>query len=212
PYIMINAYYDELEPLSITIDDELGGYLQVKHLIDLGHRNIIGFFKTDDIQGTRRMKGYLKALRKHNIPINPRFIVTFDTSNQMTKPIKALNSLLSQVTKDNLKPTGLVCYNDELAILLLDVLRSKNITVPNDISIVGYDNSFLAEASEVKLTSIDHPKIKMGNDAAKMIVELITKKKVNQKHSKIASFIYETKLIIRNSTKNINSNNDSSVY
>src|SRR5699024_2880489 len=62
-YVMINAYYDELEPLSNTINEEKGGYIQTEHLISLGHQNIVGFFKNDDLQGTKRMKGYLKAHR-----------------------------------------------------------------------------------------------------------------------------------------------------
>lgn len=204
PYIMINAYYDELEPLSITIDDEKGGYLQTKHLIDLGHKNIIGFFKTDDLQGARRMKGYLKALRENNIPINPQFIVTFDTSEKLTKPIEKLNIILSQDQdhNSNTVPTGIVSYNDELAILLLNVLRARNILVPDNISIIGYDDSFLTEASEVKLTSIEHPKIKMGEDAAKMIVDLITKISDHKDH-KLESIIYEPKVILRSSTKEI---------
>lgn len=209
PYIMINAFYDELEPLSITIDDEQGGYIQTKHLIELGHKNIIGFFKTDDLQGTKRMKGYLKALREHNITINPQFIVAYDTSNKMTEPVEKLNSLLMQLNNTDRKPTGIVCYNDELAILLLDVLRKRNIMVPHDISIIGFDDSFLAEASEVKLTTIAHPKNKMGEDAAKMIIESITKTNENQKYNKLESTIYEPKLILRSSTTRLNNKDDS---
>lgn len=201
PYIMINAYYDELEPVSITIDDEKGGYLQTEHLIELGHENIIGFFKTDDLQGTRRMKGYLKAFRKHKIPINPKFIIPFDTSDKMTKPIEALNTLLS--SDNNEKPTGIVCYNDELAIFLLNLLREKNIAVPEEISIVGYDDSFLAEATEVKLTTIEHPKIKMGEDSAKMIIDRIEKVNENNQKNKLESIVYEPNLVIRGSTKQI---------
>src|SRR5690606_40205752 len=48
PYIMINAYYDVLEPTSILLDDEKGGFLQTEHLIKLGHRNILGFFKRSE--------------------------------------------------------------------------------------------------------------------------------------------------------------------
>jgi len=197
PYIMMNAYYDELEPLSITVDDYAGGYLQTKHLIELGHRNIIGFFKIDDMQGTKRMRGYLKALREHNIPINPDIIVTFDTDNRMSKPKERLRSLLSQ--GDNTTPTGMVCYNDELAIMLLNVVREKNIRVPEDISIISYDDSFLADATEVKLTTIEHPKIKMGEDAAQLIVKSITNQAKND--NELESIIYKPKLILRNSTR-----------
>lgn len=211
PYIMINAYYEELEPLSITIDDYKGGYLQTMHLIELGHRNIIGFFKTDDLQGTKRMRGYLKALREHNISINPQFIVTYDTDDQTTKPVEALNSLLSQFDSADVKPTGIVSYNDELAVLLLDVFRERKIKVPDDISIVGYDDSFLAKATEVKLTTIEHPKINMGKDAAKMILESVTRIGNNQKDNKLESIIYEPELVIRKSTKNIYHQDESKV-
>src|SRR5699024_1093901 len=69
PYVMIHASYDELGALSITMDDERGGFLQTEYLIKLGHKNIAGFFKTDDRQGTKRMKGFLNAHRKYNVSV-----------------------------------------------------------------------------------------------------------------------------------------------
>ncbi|GAA0485969.1 arabinose utilization transcriptional regulator AraR [Salinibacillus aidingensis] len=203
PYIMINAYYDELEPLSILMDDEKGGFLQTEHLIKLGHKDILGFFKTDDIQGTKRMKGYLKAHRKYQIPINPNNIVTYSTTEKDKKPTEKLQQLLSSSQN---KSTGLVCYNDELAIKLLDVLREKKIHVPDDLSIVGYDDSFLANVSEVKLTSIIHPKSKMGQEAAKTIIDLITLKESSKQNdlAKMDSIVYSPEIAIRSSTKNLN--------
>ncbi|MDQ0256771.1 GntR family transcriptional regulator of arabinose operon [Evansella vedderi] len=199
PYIMINAFYDELEPLCLIMDDEKGGFIQTEHLIQNGHKNIVGFFKTDDIQGVKRMKGYIKAHRKHRIPINPKNIISYYSEEKRTKPMKELESLLSDQTD---LPTGLVCYNDELALLLLDVLRNKNLKVPNDISIVGYDDSFLAEASEVKLTTIKHPKNEMGEAAAKLIVSIV--EKMNQGNNEtFETVVYEPELVIRKSTSSI---------
>ncbi|MGJ7922670.1 GntR family transcriptional regulator [Neobacillus sp. LXY-4] len=197
PYIMINAYYDELEPVSVVVDDENGGYLQTEHLIKLGHRNIAGFFKTDDLQGVKRMKGFIKALREYGIPINPKNIITYTTSEKTVKPAECLKSMLESSQE---KPSGLVCYNDELVMRLLDVIRKKELNVPEDISIVGFDNSFLAEVSEVKLTTIEHPKSELGKMAAKMILEMIAKGKGSKQGSSIESYVFETKLIIRNST------------
>ncbi|MDI5791473.1 substrate-binding domain-containing protein [Bacillus licheniformis] len=54
------------------------------------------------------------------------------------------------------------CYNDEIALIVLDVVREFGLKVPDDISIVGYDDSHLSEASEVKLTSVTHPKCRWG--------------------------------------------------
>ncbi|WLD93346.1 GntR family transcriptional regulator [Alkalihalobacillus sp. AL-G] len=202
PYIMINAYYDELEPISIIVDDEMGGFIQAEHLIQLGHTDIAGCFKTDDAQGTRRMKGFLKAHRKYGIPLNPKNIITYDTENKNTKPLDEIEKIIS--TKHN-TITGIVGYNDELVIEILNLLRAKKITVPGDVSIVGYDDSFLAEVSEVKLTSIIHPKSEMGRAAADTIIELI---KIRANKNKVESpyehsIVYNPKLIVRNSTKGL---------
>jgi GntR family transcriptional regulator, arabinose operon transcriptional repressor len=202
PYIMINAYYDELEPISIVMDDEKGGFIQTEHLINLGHRNIIGCFKTDDMQGAQRMKGFLKAHRKNNVPINPRNIITYTTEGKETKPVQELDKLLSA---PNHGLTGLVCYNDEIAMKLLNVLREKNIIIPDDFSMVGYDDSFLAEISEVKLTSIVHPKSLMGEEAANTILDLINSKKNKNKDAfNRNSIVYSPELVVRTSTKDIN--------
>lgn len=199
PYIMINAFYDELEPLCLVVDDEKGGFLQTEHLIKQGHKKIIGFFKTDDAQGVKRMKGYIKAHRANQITIDPNYIVTYQSEEKETKPLAELERLL---TNEQSIATGIVCYNDELAIKLLDVLREKNLHVPNDISMVSFDDSFLAVVSEVKLTTIRHPQNQMGEDAAKMMVELVEEKHANKKKDIVLNSVtYEPELIIRQSTK-----------
>lgn len=201
PYIMINAFYDELEPISIVLDDEKGGFLQAEHLIKLGHKEIVGFFKTDDTQGIKRMKGFLKAHRQNNIPINPSYIITYNTEEKDTKPIEELERLL---TSNNNSITGLICYNDELAMKFLDLLRTKSIRVPDDMSIVGHDDSLLAEISEVKLTSIVHPKSEMGRSAAEAIIALVKSKNKNMDSFNAGSKVYEPELVIRSSTKELN--------
>lgn len=207
PYVMINAYYDELEPISVTLNDEKGGFLQTEHLIKSGHKNILGFFKTDDMQGMKRMKGFIKAHREYNLPINPKNIITYTTSEKNTKPAEYLNDIL---TSSSDRPTGIICYNDELTLKLLDIIRKNNLQVPNDISIIGFDDSFLSEISEVKLTTISHPKSELGEKAANIILQLIKNGKglKKDKGEIIESYVYEPKLIIRESTLKINKNND----
>lgn len=201
PYIMINGYYDEIEPLHIITDDQKGGYLQTKHLLELGHRKILGFFKSDDAQGAKKMKGYIKAHRSLQVPINPKNIITYTTEEKGTKPLNELEYKLSQSGE---KPTAIVCYNDELAIQLLEVIRNKNLNIPDDMSMVGYDDSLLAAVTEVKLSTIEHPKSKMGQMAAKMILDLVKHKNESSKSEvDINSIELEPKLIVRNSTKEL---------
>jgi len=204
PYVMINAAYDALEPVSVVLDDEKGGYLQADHLISLGHRDILGFFKNDDLQGLKRMKGYIKAHRENGVPINPDNIITYTTGEKSSKPIEKLQQLLKNSAEI---PTGIVCYNDELAMKLLDVLRQQCLRVPDDISIIGFDDSFFADVSEVKLTSIRHPKSELGEIAAKKIIELTeSTKNKNSKDTNHLSYLHEPVIVYRNSTKEITVN------
>ncbi|WP_163538521.1 GntR family transcriptional regulator [Gracilibacillus sp. YIM 98692] len=199
PYVMINARYEELEPISFMMNDVQGGFIQTKHLIDQGHKEIACMYKTDDAQGQKRLKGYIKAHRELNLPLNPKNIVTYDTENQHQKPVNALRKLLSQKSD---KLTGLVCYNDQLVLRLMDFLRSEGIQIPKDISLVGYDDSMLAEVSEVKLTSVAHPKSQLGLDAAKTIIQMIKRNNtINGKEN--WSKLYEPELKIRQSTSDL---------
>ncbi|WP_053217904.1 GntR family transcriptional regulator [Virgibacillus senegalensis] len=202
PYLMINAFYEELEPLYIVMDDEKGGFTQTEYLIKQGHKNIVGFFKTDDLQGIKRMKGFIKAHRANRLQVDPQNIITYSTEEKRSKPSEELASILASSGN---RPSALVCYNDELALNILDVLRERMLSVPDDISIVGYDDSILAQLSEVKLTTIAHPKSEMGEKAAQVILELIDAKNGRGKLNvdTISSVVYEPELIERNSTKNL---------
>lgn len=198
PYLMINQFYPQLNPPHIIVNDENGGFVATEHLIQLGHEKIIGIFKNDDLQGINRMQGFIRAFRENNISFFPEMIFTFSTDEQDSKLLEQIrNYLISSQTM----PTGIVCYNDQIALTVLDLLRELEIRVPEDISIVGYDDSYLAEASEIKLTSVKHPKTKMGIEAAKWIVSAVEKD--TSKGASPLSTVYEPELIIRNSTASL---------
>lgn len=195
PYVMIHAYYEELDPFSLTLNDEAAGFLITEHLIKYGHKNIIGAFKNDDTQGVQRTKGFLKAHRKYGCRIDPSLLITYSTSEKHEKPVQEVGKLLNR--SEN-KPTGIVAYNDELVIKLLQVLRFQQLNVPEDISILGIDDSHFTEASEIKFSSATHPKEELGEDAAKMVVDLI-----EGDGKDVSSIVYEPALILRNSSKDI---------
>ncbi|MEH7493873.1 GntR family transcriptional regulator [Neobacillus niacini] len=196
PYLMINQFYPQLAPPHIVVNDEHGGYIATEHLIKLGHRKIIGLFKTDDLQGINRMQGFIRAFREHGITFFPDMVISYSTEDMNEKIKDQLNKFYSSDDK----PTAIVCYNDQLALMVLDVLRNYQISVPDDVSIVGYDDSFLAEAFEVKLTSVAHPKMGMGIEAAKKIVSAVEGKENNTQ-----SIVYEPELVVRNSTAPVKS-------
>lgn len=197
PYLMINQSYPQLNPPHIIVDDEKGGYIATEHLIKLGHERIIGIFKSDDLQGVHRMRGFIEAFRKNNLTLFPELIITYSTEEQDSLLLEKIRKILSS---SGTMPTGIICYNDQIALSVLNVLRALELIVPADISLIGFDDSYLAEAMEPKLTSISHPKIEMGIAAAKWIVSAIENRNLDGiEHSTI----YEPELIIRNSTATV---------
>jgi GntR family transcriptional regulator, arabinose operon transcriptional repressor len=198
PYLMINQYYPQLLPSHCIVNDEKGGFIAADHLIKLGHEKIIGIFNTDDLQGVYRMKGFIRAFRDNHITSSPEMVLTISSEDQTNILKDKIRQFLMSLKPG---PTGIVCYNDQLAITVINILRDYKIRVPEDISIVGYDDTHLAVATDVKLTSVSHPKMNMGIEVAKWIVSAVESKSNNRKTPE--SIIYEPELIIRNSTKSI---------
>jgi GntR family transcriptional regulator of arabinose operon len=198
PYIMINTKYDELNPAYVIMDDVEGGSSITNYLLQLGHREIAGIFKTDDIQGVNRKLGYMKALNQYGIDVNNNYVGQYETCEANFFPYEFTSNLLR---KDK-RPSAIVCYNDQIAIQVLQAIRDKGYRVPEDISIVGYDDSDMATATEVKLTTIRHPKKEMGERAARFLMNMI-----ENKEEKL-NYLYKPELIVRNSAaiNGLNSN------
>jgi GntR family transcriptional regulator of arabinose operon len=195
PIVMINERYQEMNCPCVKVDDQLGGFQAVEHLIQLGHRNIAGFFKTDDLQGVNRLRGFIQAHQHYQLPLLPDAIVNFNTEEKMSKPYE---SALRMLRRDE-KPSAFVCYNDELAIKLLDTVRQVGLTVPHDLSIVGFDDSTIATATEIKLTTLTHPKAEMGVKAVETLLSMIEGKGQIQEKD----IVFKPEFVIRESTKQI---------
>jgi len=170
PYVFIHGCYQQLEGKpQIILDDIEGMYLAVKYLAENDHKNIIGIFKADDIQGVNRHKGYVRALAEAGIPYNPDYVIWFHTEDRLTKPYAALKMLLN----NNVKIDAVACYNDEVAFKTYELLNGLGKNVPEDISITGFDDSYLSLNCPVKLTTVSHPKEKLGELAAEVLLDMI---------------------------------------
>ena len=150
------------------MDDAQGGYLVTKYLLELGHKKIKGFFKADDMQGLERHKGYVKALQESGIAYDPDDVVWFHTEDRKVKP--AL--MAKEMVQSGQLPDGIVCYNDQIAVQVMEELEKMGVRIPDDISITGYDNSLYAQRGS-GITTIAHPQEKLGEMAAELILEKI---------------------------------------
>ncbi len=197
PYIFIQGIYTEMKNKPhILMDDAKGGYLVTKYLLDQGHHRITGFFKADDIQGIQRHKGYVKALQEAGVPYDPDLVVWFHTEDRRSKP----SMMVKEMVKSGQLPDGIVCYNDQIAVQVIEALEICGLRVPEDVSVTGYDNSLYAQRG-TGITTIAHPQEKLGEMAAELILEKING--VPEQESKVERLI-QPELIIRGSCRRYN--------
>lgn len=173
PFIMINAYYEELDVPFLCLDDVQSSYIATKELISKGHSQIGLISKKDDLQGKYRMKGYIKALGEAKLRFQPEYILSYDTETK-----RDLSTNLKEFLNQNRGVlTAIVCYNDEVALEVANVCRQLNISIPEQLSIIGQDNSYIAKNAHIKLTTLTHPQEQMGRDAADWIIKKLQGRK-----------------------------------
>lgn len=187
PMVMINAVYEELAVASICVDDVKVGFKGTEYLIQQGHQRLLFITKIDDLQGKYRMKGFIQACEAYGIQFSPEDIITYTTDSRGKLGEKVLLQLKESAS------TGIICYNDQVASQLLDEVIAKGYQVPQQLSIIGNDDSSLSQMGAVKLTTLTHPKERMGKDAAEWIIHTI--KTGNQGEN----IVYEPSLVIRDS-------------
>ncbi len=171
----------------------LGGYLATKHLIESGHKEI-GCITgpLNRHQALMRYEGYKKALKEHHIAINPDWIVESDF--ECDGGAKSLEVLMSR----GALPTSLFVCNDMMAMGAINVAHEKGIHVPNDLSIIGYDDIHIAKFMSPSLTTIHQPKYRLGKAAVETLLAKI------EKTSLAADIVQlEPSLVVRGSVKNL---------
>lgn len=198
PYIFIHGVYQQLEDKpQILLNDSNGMYLAVKYLIDLGHKNIIGVFKADDVQGIGRHKGYVKALADSGQQYNTDNVIWFHTEDRKTKPFSTIESMI----RSGKNIDAIACYNDQIAFGLYEEITELGMSVPEDISLTGFDDSYYSTSCPTKLTTVSHPKELLGEMAAQTLLDMIE----NPEYAKTSiKKVIEPELIIRDSCKKRN--------
>ena len=173
PILFIHGSYRELDYSYIVEDDIQAGYLATQHLIDQGHQRLGGIFKMDDIQGHHRFSGFQKAHLEAKLQTSDSRILWFETDN-MEEMLNPTNNHISELLS---QCTALVCYNDQVALQIIETAREKGIQIPDELSIVSFDDSQLAQASPIKLTTVAHPKEELGIQAANAIINMVERTK-----------------------------------
>ncbi|WP_268913806.1 ribose utilization transcriptional repressor RbsR [Lentilactobacillus sp. SPB1-3] len=191
PYMLIDqAPVHESD--MVDVNNYHGGEMLAEHLIKNGHQRIVIVSANNPTRNMKeRLQGFLDTYQKHQIIIDPEQIIT----TELTKKggYDTTEAVLAK------KPTAIFAINDELALGLYRGLGESGLSIPDDISIVGYDDIDLSEYFTPKLTTVHQPAFEMGTTATQLIINRIENEGID--NQKIALPI---SLIDRDSVRNIN--------
>jgi LacI family transcriptional regulator len=157
--------------INIDTDSESGAYMITKHLIDLGHRRIAHVTGAPFRAGTdERLAGYRRALAEAGIELDPRLLIRGFYS--MASGIDAGKELIERFSFADM-PTGIFCANDASACGVVGVLRAQGIRVPEDVSVVGFDDEPIAHVPVLNLTTVRQPLKSMAVHAVSLLLKAI---------------------------------------
>lgn len=167
PIILVNRLVPELAGQCIYLDNEAGGCLATQHLIERGHRRIAcitgPLYKSD---ARDRLTGYRNALKMADIPFDDQLVVEGDYLEQGGE------AALERLFRRDARFTGLVAGNDLMAIGVIKALRRNGLKVPDDCSVVGYDDVVMAGYIEPGLTTVRVPIEQFGAEAGRLALNL----------------------------------------
>lgn len=173
-FVLLNRFVDGLQERCVTLNNQHGGYLATDYLLKYGHSRI-GYISGPmwKYDAEQRYLGHLRALAQHNI--NAQDMLFYEGDYHEAGGAKGLHALLN--TDSTI--TAVVCANDEMAAGAMTSAREVGLSLPRDLSIVGFDNVNFSHYMFPKLTTVDYPIGNMGIMAARWVLKNVYQQKIN---------------------------------
>lgn len=175
--VLLNCFVEDYSLPSVLPDDESGGYLATKTLLDKGHRRIGMINNSSPIPATfHRLQGYKRALEDYGIPFDDQLlcsglILSSRTTYDCTRQLMGLPE----------PPTAIFCFNDQMAIGVYDALRDLNLSIPDEVAVIGFDNlEIISTLLHPPLSSIELPHYQMGQWAVNYLLGNLPEAKVDK--------------------------------
>ncbi len=165
PFVLMNRVVPGLEEHCIALDNEQGGYAATKMLLDMGHRNIAYISGPLDWgDASARFAGHQRALKEYSQRFDERLLVEGDY-HEVTG-----SNAMTQLLQQGIPFTAVVCANDDMAAGAMDMIRARGMSIPEDMSIVGFDNAPVSRYLHPKLSTVNYPIGDMGRMAARWVL------------------------------------------
>jgi LacI family repressor for deo operon, udp, cdd, tsx, nupC, and nupG len=194
PVVLINNHNEQSGryTFSVSVDNQHGGHLATRHLVEQGHRRVAYVSGTaDQSDSADRLAGYQRALEENSISFDPALVVS--GNGRLDGGERALHVLASLDSP----PTAVFCYNDMTAIGLMCAARKAGLSVPETLAVVGFDDIPLATYVCPPLTTVAQPQRDMGRQAMNMALALIA---AGDSTSPFSDIVVRGRLIVRETT------------
>ncbi|MFH0797289.1 MAG: GntR family transcriptional regulator [Candidatus Omnitrophota bacterium] len=191
PFVFVDRHLPEFNVDAVLSDNVQGGYLATKYLLDLGHKQIAVLSEPEATSLSERIDGYKKARLEYGLPENENLIFRGEKRGG-----PAGYHFIREVIENRPEVTAAFCLNDDIAWGALKRLAEMKINIPQDFSVLGFDNLDFTSNLYPSLTTVNQLKYQMGEKAADILLGQITGKLTNKK----VVFSFPVELVVREST------------
>lgn len=197
PLVVLNRQIDGIEVMNLVPDDQAGAFKVVEHLLTSGHRKIAIIEGKAGFKSTQaRREGYLEALRRYGVPVPEEYSVPGDYD--LESGYAAMNRLLELGDV----PTAVFCCNDDMALGAIKAITERGLRVPDDLSVVGFDDHLFSGYMTPALTTVKRPIEEISRAGAEKLLSFIEKKEMER-----STVFFHTELVVRDSVQTITGGN-----
>lgn len=196
PFMLIDCKLDTPGVNYVVNDDYYGAELATEYLIELGHKKIFFLGNRKLLSLRDRFRGFKDTLKRYNIEGSKNFVpskfINMDNTYDIAGIIKYLTSREENIT-------AIFAGNDDLAVKSIEAINNNDLKVPEDISVIGYDNIKISSMIKIPLTTIRQPKYLLGKLAAEQLLEVLE----SRSDKEARKVILRPELVIRQSCRRI---------
>lgn len=191
PVMMLNGTLSAPNVYGILSDDYTAIYEATLYLIDSGVKDILYFHNSHSFSTKRKMAGYLAAMESRGL-FKSKYLQYYQGSHE---DISAMAKHLSKLTKQGVNFDGIIAANDTLAMGAVKYARTAGLKMPQDLSVIGYDNSLLTSTSEPELTSVDNKLETLCGHLIQTLMDVLSGKDMPKET------VFATELVKRGTTR-----------